>query len=253
VRSPATLVATWGRVPPALALTDFRREWAAKRLLIVLLASASTQRNRVRVGVGEPNGSLRFEALDEAATGPTPRNNRDEAQREDARDPRLVDRIACFGLIDRSSPQRAPPNRTVRRRSLGIPFSIGISFSMKPSRTARSRRGPDGDIPNPCASGPPKIVINDTRGEASRRASVRGGAHGGSWSLDHEIPIRIPDKGFSCAAACAFVMSGRFYGRFQTQRGYVRRNTKKATAKVRSITPGRIYGQGRDGFPAPTA
>jgi hypothetical protein len=62
----------------AQCAVDFHGEWAAKRLLIVLIPSASTRRNLVRLGIGEPNGSLRFEPLDKVATGPAPCNDRAE-------------------------------------------------------------------------------------------------------------------------------------------------------------------------------
>jgi hypothetical protein len=49
---------------------DFHGDWSAKRLYIVLLPSAKTRRRLTRLGVGEPDGSLRFEALDELSDAP---------------------------------------------------------------------------------------------------------------------------------------------------------------------------------------
>jgi hypothetical protein len=54
---------------PSLAscAKEFHSEWVPKRLFMVLLPSASTRRDLVRIGIGEPDGSLGFERLDEAA------------------------------------------------------------------------------------------------------------------------------------------------------------------------------------------
>jgi hypothetical protein len=49
---------------------DFNGDWSAKRLYIVLLPSAKTRRRLTRLGIGEPDGSLRFEPLDESAGAP---------------------------------------------------------------------------------------------------------------------------------------------------------------------------------------
>lgn len=46
----------------------FRDEWSGKRLYLVLLPSAKTRRRLVRLGIGERDGSLRFEALDLTAS-----------------------------------------------------------------------------------------------------------------------------------------------------------------------------------------
>lgn len=59
------------RLEPSLTscAKDFHSEWSPKRLLIVLLPSASTRRDLVRLGIGKPDGWLHFEQLDEAAGG----------------------------------------------------------------------------------------------------------------------------------------------------------------------------------------
>ncbi len=45
-----------------------RDDWSAKRLLVVLLPAGYTQRGLVRLGLGKPGESLRFEPLDVPAT-----------------------------------------------------------------------------------------------------------------------------------------------------------------------------------------
>jgi hypothetical protein len=46
---------------------DFRDEWTSKQLLLVLIPSASRRLDLVRLGVGEPDGSLRFVPFAEPA------------------------------------------------------------------------------------------------------------------------------------------------------------------------------------------
>jgi hypothetical protein len=48
---------------------DFHDEWSPKRLLMVLLPSAYKRRDLARLGIGEPDGSLRFEPLDLLVSG----------------------------------------------------------------------------------------------------------------------------------------------------------------------------------------